>query len=49
MDDANGRVMWDADLIVNLKKLPRDEALDRLRREALTDTGLHLGQTYLSE
>lgn len=47
MEDANGRVLWDADLIVNLGKLPRGEALDRLRREALTDAGLHLGPTYL--
>ncbi len=49
MTGVNGRTIWDADLIVNLRKLPREDALERLRRQALTEGGLRVGKTRLSE
>jgi putative nucleotidyltransferase with HDIG domain len=48
MVDANGRVIWDADLIVNLTGRPREEALPRLRKEAQTHAGKLAGERLLS-
>ena len=47
MGGPNARVIWDADLIVNLAALPREDALARLRAEALTDAGRSVGESRL--
>lgn len=46
---TTGKVLWDADLIVNLRRLTRREALDRLRQDAATETGKQVGERDLEE
>ncbi|MDP6439725.1 MAG: HD domain-containing protein [Candidatus Brocadiia bacterium] len=49
MEGASARSLCDADLIVNLRELPRDEALRRLKQEALTERGVLVGESYLAD
>ena len=48
MKDVNARTIWDADLIVNLKRLPREDALEKLRQKAWTESGRRLGEKHLN-
>ncbi len=47
LSTVNRRVIWDADLIANLQGQPRDEAVERLDREALTESGRSVGRRRL--